>query len=141
MKEDKTIYGKHLMLRIGEVEKFTNLKNENEISNFLKLLISRIGMRVLAGPLVGHENGDELTEGCSGIILLYESHAAIHTYINQKEAFIDIFSCKEFEKQIVLTVISEIFGNYTVIEEQTLTRGHHWNKGLTSEFENWKSKK
>jgi len=129
------------MLRIGEVERFMKLKSENEISNFLKKLISRIEMRILAGPLVRYENSDELKEGCSGIILLYESHAAIHTYVNQKEAFIDIFSCKDFEKQAVLTVISETFGNYTIIEEEVLTRGHHWNMGLISEFKNWTSKK
>lgn len=135
------IYGKHLTLRIGEIEKPTLLKSERTIFDFLKILVNRIGMRILAGPLVGHENGDKLKEGCSGIILLYESHAAIHTYPNQKEAFIDIFSCKDFEKQAVLEVISETFGNYSIIEEKVLSRGHHWDKGLASEFKNWRSKK
>lgn len=134
-------YGKHLMLRIGNIENSIDLKNETVISDFLILLVNRVGMRVMAGPLVGYENSGKLKEGCSGLILLYESHAAIHTYVKQRAAFIDIFSCKEFEKEIVLKVTEEVFGRFTVIEEEVLTRGHHWNKGLTAEYDQWRSKK
>lgn len=129
------------MLRIGKIEKFERLNNEKVIFDFLESLISRMGMRVLAGPLVGHENSGELKEGCSGVILLYESHAAIHTYLKQKEAFIDIFSCKDFETTTVLKVIAETFGEFSILEEQVLTRGHHWNQNLNAEYESWKSKK
>jgi len=135
------IYGKHLLLRIGNIEKFASLNSESTISNFLKVLVTEMGMRILAGPLVGYEQGDELKEGCSGIILLYESHAAIHTYPSKKEAFIDVFSCKEFEKQTALNVIFETFGNHEIIEEKILSRGHHWDKGLVDEFKNWQAKK
>jgi len=135
------IYGKHLMLRIGDIEKTINLKNEKRISDFLELLVNRIGMRVLAGPLVGYESGEKSKEGCSGLILLYESHAAIHTYVNQKEAFIDIFSCKEFDKNTVFIVIAEVFGKFTIIEEKVLIRGDHWDKGLNLEYDEWKTKK
>ncbi len=141
MERSKMIYGKHLMLRIAKIKKHESLNDEEAIFAFLKSLVARLGMRVLAGPVVGNDDSGALKEGCSGIILLYESHAAIHTYTKQKEAFIDIFSCKDFETTTVFKVITATFGDFTILEEQVLSRGHHWNENLDAEYEAWTSKK
>jgi S-adenosylmethionine decarboxylase len=35
--------------------------------------------------------------GVSGVVLIAESHISIHTFPDKQHAFIDIFSCKEFD--------------------------------------------
>ncbi len=89
-------------------------------------------MRVLAGPLFGEELSDCGKSGCYGILILYESHAAIHTYSEIGETFIDIFSCRLFEETLVLNTLSHFFGSFTVKEKNVLERGHHWEADLAS---------
>ena len=56
------------------------LDDEIEVAEFLKKLVAALGMRVRAGPLCGRERGAPEKNGISGAVILYESHAAIHTY-------------------------------------------------------------
>jgi S-adenosylmethionine decarboxylase len=121
---DKDCYGMHLTLRIKNVEKSALLNEKNVIHEFLVRLVTDINMRILAGPLVAEECSNEGKSGCSGLILLYESHAAIHTYVDLKEAFIDIFSCKEFNVECVQKTISDFFGPNLeqALKEWTQTR-------------------
>src|SRR5882724_8617011 len=91
-----TTYGMHLTVRIANVEKQAVLNDRDAVSGFLSDLVDRVGMRVLAGPLVGIEEGVPEKRGMSAVIILYESHAAIHTYPELGEAFLDLFSCKRF---------------------------------------------
>jgi len=134
---DKDCYGMHLTLRITNVEKSTLLNDKNIIHQFLIKLVTDIGMRILAGPLVAEESSNEGKSGCSGLILLYESHAAIHTYVDLKEAFIDIFSCREFNIESVGTTIHEFFGTYTTAEQHILDRGFHWRPTLEQTLKEW----
>ena len=69
------------------------LDDEIEVAKFLKKLVAALGMRVRAGPLCGRNGGAPEKNGISGAVILYESHAAIHTYSQLRAAFLDIFSC------------------------------------------------
>ena len=89
------------------------------------------------GPLVAEECSTEGKSGCSGLILLYESHAAIHTYVDLKEAFIDIFSCREFNVESVQGTINEFFGSHEIVEEQICDRGFHWQTNLQQTLKEW----
>lgn len=133
----KSCYGLHLILRIKDLEKNLSLNDSAVISDFLVSLVGRLKMRILAGPLVEIEEGSPEKSGCSGVVILYESHAAIHTYPFLKEAFIDIFSCKVFEDDIVLNIIRDYFGPYQVAERTLLQRGTHWSASIMKEMQNW----
>jgi S-adenosylmethionine decarboxylase len=42
--------------------------------------------------------GDNPTEwGVSGFVIIAESHISIHTFPDRNTAFVDIFSCKQFD--------------------------------------------
>jgi len=134
---DENCYGMHLTLRIANVEKSEALNLPEIVHKFLVKLVTDIGMRILAGPLVAAEHSDEGKSGCSGLIILYESHAAIHTYVDMREAFLDVFSCKQFNTEQVSETIREFFGEHSITESNLLDRGHHWQTDLQASLSKW----
>ncbi len=94
-------------------------------------------MFILAGPLVGTEPGGPDRFGVSGVVILRESHAAVHTYPGLGEAFIDVFSCRPFDTEVVGSVVTESFGQHRVVESDMLTRGTHWDADVAEQLRSW----
>jgi S-adenosylmethionine decarboxylase len=127
----------HLTMRLSCIERRYALEGAGAVSSLLHAIVDRIGMRVLAGPLVGEENGDPMHRGYSGVIILYESHTAIHTYPDLGEAFLDIFSCRPYDAEMVGDVLREYLGSYTVVEQSVFDRGIHWGANVEREVVSW----
>lgn len=132
-------YGLHLTMRLANIQHRDALDDSATVNEFLVTLVQRIDMRILAGPLAGREEGPPDHQGCSGVVILYESHAAIHTYPLLGEAFLDIFSCKPFNVGVVAEVIAEFFGSHQVIEQGIVDRGIHWSANVQREMTAWRS--
>lgn len=133
----KDVYGLHLMMRVANVRDRAALSDGETINRFLVDLVGELGMNVLAGPMVTEEAGEPQRAGYSGVIILYESHAAIHTYSNLGQAFLDVFSCKPYDVTRVEGVMNRYFGNFEVVEQTTLGRGIHWGTNVEREMETW----
>lgn len=131
------IYGTHLMLRLGGIARFEALDDPDLIQAYLGDLVTGIGMRILAGPYTKTEDADSARYGHSGIVLLYESHAAVHTYPNLRSVFLDVFSCKPFEVSAVLAITEDSFGRFDIVESAVLDRGHHWAVDAETELQRW----
>lgn len=132
-----TTYGLHLTLRLSEVERRDLLDDSQSVADLLVTLVHRIGMRILAGPLAGREEGDRDHSGCSGVVILYESHAAIHTYPERGELFLDIFSCRPFEVADVTDMLHSNLGYFRIVEQGTQQRGIHWSFDINREMTSW----
>ena len=132
-------YGLHLILRLSDIELNEGLDRPDMIAGYLSTLVERIGMRILAGPLVGQELGPAEREGYSGVVILYESHAAIHTYPYLREAFIDVFSCRPFDVPTILSITGEFFGGFEITEQGVFDRGIHWGADIRKEMVAWSS--
>ncbi len=130
-------YGLHLTLRLDSIEDREKLDDPETVKRFLQSLVRRVKMRVLAGPLTGREDGGPDHSGVSGVVILYESHAAIHTYPHLGAAFVDIFSCRDFDHEVVLGVCRDFFGSHRVRELETQTRGRHWGADIEKERLAW----
>ncbi|HMT20353.1 MAG TPA: S-adenosylmethionine decarboxylase [Promineifilum sp.] len=137
----KDVYGLHLMMRVSNVHNRAALNDGEGINRFLVELVHELGMNVLAGPMVTEEAGEPEKSGYSGVIILYESHAAIHTYSNLGEAFLDVFSCKPYDVVRVESVMKRYFGEFEVIEQTTLGRGVHWGTNVEREMESWREQR
>ncbi|MEW6058046.1 MAG: S-adenosylmethionine decarboxylase [Bdellovibrionota bacterium] len=131
------VYGLHLVLRISEVQNIKALADPQMVAQFLIAVVQRIGMRILVGPVVGQEEGPVEKAGCSSVIILYESHAAIHTYPCLGEAFIDVFSCRTFDINLVIETLSDFFGSHRVSEQMLFDRGVHWGREIDKELVAW----
>lgn len=85
-----------------------NINNAQKIKGFIKSLVSKIGMSILAGPIV--TDGIPENPGITALIAIDFSHISIHTFMGKNEALIDIFSCKPFDRDIALTSCLKFFG-------------------------------
>ncbi len=137
---DRTsVYGRHLMMRLDEIENSAALDCPDAIERYLSDLVTGIDMRILSGPHVSTEDGDPERYGHSGVVVLYESHAAVHTYPHRRAMFLDVFSCKEFDTDAVVRLTTEAFGSFQVVESTAVDRGHHWSGDAAGELLRWQA--
>jgi len=93
--------------------------------NVLDELPEVIGMHKIMPPYVFKYDGRDIPEdwGLSGIVLIAESHIAIHTYPEKEYLTVDVFSCKEFNIDEAKEYIIEKF----MVKKYEL---HHIERGL-----------
>ena len=130
-------YGTHLLLLLSSIENGAQLDSPVGLCDFLSHLVTRIGMRVLDGPRAVTESGDQDKYGHSAVVILYESHAAVHTYVARRSLFLDVFSCKPFDDGEVLDACRQLFGAFDVTERLVLNRGTHWNGPAEASVREW----
>ena len=68
--------------------------------------------------------------GISAFVLIAESHITIHTFKEQKHAFVDIFSCKEFDIDKAINILKEAFETNRYTKRITM-RGKEFPKEIT----------
>jgi S-adenosylmethionine/arginine decarboxylase-like enzyme len=78
-------------------------KEEEVLNQWLKDLVERVRMEVVAGPTSVYVN-EPGNEGITGTVTLATSHAAIHVWDAKDPAFFqfDIYSCSQFSADEVL---------------------------------------
>ena len=96
----------HIICDLGNCTK--NLPDAQKIEEFIKSLVSKIGMNILAGPIV--TEGIPENPGITALIAIDFSHISIHTFTNTNETLIDIFSCKPFDRDVALENCLDFFG-------------------------------
>ena len=130
-------YGDELTLRLSRIADTRRLGDDATLTRFMRDLVSRIGMTVIAGPLVATEGGPPEKAGKSAVVILAESHAAIHTYPHLREIFVDIFSCKPFREADVLDEFHRLVGDYEIAERTLTRRGEEWPRDLGAARKLW----
>lgn len=91
------------------------------IYRFLDNLPALIGMEKIGPPqLAVFDDPDKA--GITGIVMIVTSHISVHTYSLKGCIFMDVFSCKELDPQIVIGHTIAVFG-ITEYESRVLSRG------------------
>ncbi len=102
-------FGPHLMLDLYGCPK-EKLSDLNFVLEVLDTLPQKIGMSKIAPPHVFKYKGNGKKDwGVSGVVLIAESHISIHTFPENAHAFIDIFSCKEFDTNFARDELVSLF--------------------------------
>jgi len=81
--------------------------NRDDLRKFVEKVAESVGMKILEGPIVAQ--GVEINPGFSALAIIDYSHISVHTFTKYQEALIDIFSCKEYDRERVLNVCKEFF--------------------------------
>jgi S-adenosylmethionine decarboxylase len=104
-------YGPHLTYD-GYGADPARLNDMKAVFEFLLKIPVIIGMQRLTQPYVmSYDGGDVPTDyGVTGIVIIATSHISIHTYPHDRTFFLDIFSCKWFDREKALAFIREAFG-------------------------------
>ncbi|GAA0449670.1 adenosylmethionine decarboxylase [Actinoplanes capillaceus] len=130
-------YGDELTLRLSGIADTSALDDDAALTRFMRDLVDRIGMTVIAGPLVATETGPPEKAGKSAVVILAESHAAIHTYPQLREILINVFSCKPFHENDVLDEFHRLVGDFRITEHSLARRGEEWPRDLTAARRLW----
>ena len=102
---EKELVHKHLLIK-AEVQNPPT--DEEQTINWMKKLIDKINMNILAGPY-SSKVSKKVNKGLSGVAIIDTSHISIHTWDEQQPALIqlDVYSCKEFKKADVIDCLEE----------------------------------
>lgn len=119
-KEKKPILGYHLILD-SYTENKEALGASDKIQRFLNELTKELQMRIIYGPVVVKESDPpDPAWGLSGFVMIAESHISIHTFPDKEREkgclHADVFSCKGFDKKIVLNKFRHAFGLFGIGE-------------------------
>ncbi len=108
---DDCDFGPHLMAQIN-VKK--NLTMEN-MFDYLENLVKNINMEPISRANIIKARNDKNNKFISGIIVIAQSHIAMHYNLKEKKIFADIFSCSPFEYDLVEDELKSL-GDIELIE-------------------------
>ena len=108
-------FGQHLTIDASSCNE-KRLTDQGLVYDILSTLPKKLGMHKMTLPYaVKWLDPGATVPGISGFVMIAESHISIHTFPEKQYVFIDVFSCKLFDKKIVekfwpgpLTVILKI---------------------------------
>lgn len=123
------MFGPHLMMEASACnrDKLTDIAGLTEL---LEHLPSKMAMTKIMPPYVFKYHGEvEDDWGLSGVVLIAESHIAIHTFPDKGFITVDIFSCKDFDVRMAVDMIVEHFEAKSW-DEQMLMRGREFPRSL-----------
>lgn len=122
-------FGQHLMVD-GYGCDVAKLQDIGLIYEFLSEYPDHIHMTKIMPPYVFKYEGKKPEDwGLSGFVLIAESHISLHTFPDKSYLSLDIFSCKQFDIDLAVGHIKEVFG-IQEMEVNTLERGLHFPNHL-----------
>jgi S-adenosylmethionine/arginine decarboxylase-like enzyme len=87
----------------------SNVSDRDSIYSFNKELIERIDMVAYGEPIIQHLLPGDPKQGYSLMQLITTSNICAHFMDNGGTAYIDIFSCKEFDIETAKSVVAKYF--------------------------------
>lgn len=108
--------GNHFILDIYDCQE----EQISHVENVRPLLHNIIEILNLSKVNESYKQFDPV--GVTGVILLEESHLSIHTWPEKQFAAMDIFSCKPFNSEEIITIVAEHLGTQK-IKTKNIVRG------------------
>jgi len=117
---ENSYWGYHLIVNAGACD-IVSVTSAEHITKFAKELVKRIDMVAYGEPQVIHF-GEDNKAGYTLVQLIETSNICGHFCDDSGDAYLDIFSCKPYDKNVVLQLIDEYFlpnrVNHTFLERQ-----------------------
>lgn len=111
----------HLVLDVLDVKNHT-LKCKLCLKSFLVDSVEMMGMSAMMDPhIISFDNVVPDQTGYSGFVVIAESHLSFHTYPENNLIYIDLFSCREFDVEKLITYVKMAF-NSTNVRIQVIRR-------------------
>lgn len=112
-------FGWHLILDCSKGD-ISRTKDKEYIEKWIKNLVSEIDMIPFGHPQVFHFGDGELA-GFTALQFITTSNILCHFMDDTGNFYLDVFSCKEFDVDIVIKNIQENF-NPVSVRERFITR-------------------
>ena len=117
---NKVLEHKHLIVR---AELNEPPYSPNEIKNWMKYLVDKIGMNILMGPYAVYSDM-EGNAGLTAVTIIETSHIALHVWVEATPALmqLDVYTCSTLDINDVFEAIKE--WEPTKIEYKYIDREH-----------------
>lgn len=104
------IWGHHAIFDCKQCD-YTLTKNPTYIKNFIKQMLLITHMKAYGEPQIEHiiVDDNQSINGYSAVQLMYTSSLVCHFLDNNGDAYIDFFSCKEFDIKLLKRCINKFF--------------------------------
>lgn len=124
------MFGPHLLLEAYGSPK-EKLKDVGIISELLDTYPEKLEMHKIMPPYVFKYDGGEVKEdwGISGVVLIAESHIALHTFPEKEFFTLDIFSCKDFNVRYAVDIALDVL-EPVHFDETVITRGREFPRSV-----------
>jgi len=101
-------WGQHLVLDMGGCNE--NICQKESISDFVKELVEAIKMVAYGEPIIKHFAEHSYEAAGYSLVQLIETSAIMgHFSDNNRDAYLDIFSCKSIDQEIAIQVVRKHF--------------------------------
>ena len=133
------MFGPHLIIDGSKCDT-TKLADRLLVERILSDYPRAIGMTRIGGPyMFEYQAPDPAYSGVSGLVVIAESHIAIHTFPALDYFTMDIFSCKNFDHEVAIDYIRDALGvkemDRMLVQRGLSFRGpHHGPLGATDEL-------
>ena len=100
---------KHLIVR-ADIGWCPQEEDLNKISDWIRSLIKKIDMKLLAGPYTTYVN-EKGNKGMTSVAIIETSHIALHIWdeISPGLMQLDVYSCADFNPPDVFDKVNELF--------------------------------
>ena len=100
---------KHLIVR-ADIGWCPQEENLNKISDWIRGLIKKIDMKLLAGPYTTYVN-EKGNKGMTSVAIIETSHIALHIWDEVSPGLmqLDVYSCADFNPPDVFDKVNELF--------------------------------
>jgi len=137
--KETPLFGPHLIID-GSRCNTQKLADRILVEQVLNEYPTAIGMTKIGGPyMFEYQAPDPAYSGVSGLVVIAESHIAIHTFPELDYFTLDIFSCKNFDHELAIRYIKDAF-EVAEMDRMLVQRGlsfhgpHHGRLGATDEL-------
>ena len=118
-------FGPHLMLDCRQCN-YAKISDLGYVWDFLNDLPEQIGMTKIIQPYVFPYSGlIPEDKGITGMVVIAESHLTFHSFTEKDYFFFDLFSCKPFDTERVVELVTEHF-EVKSYERHDAFRGLHF---------------
>jgi S-adenosylmethionine decarboxylase len=133
------VFGPHLIIDGSRCDT-KKLGDRNLVEQVMNDYPKAIGMTKIGGPyMFEYQAPDPAYSGISSIVVIAESHIAIHTFPELDYFTMDIFSCKNFDHETAIAYIRDAF-DVKEMDRMLVQRGlnfrgpHHGKQGATDDL-------
>ena len=100
---------KHLIVR-ADISWCPQEEDLNKISDWIRSLIKKIDMKLLAGPYTTYVS-EAGNKGMTSVAIIETSHIALHIWdeVNPGLMQLDVYSCADFNPQDIFNKVNELF--------------------------------
>ena len=99
--------GRHIRVEAYNVSKEVTM-NYHLFYEFLKELPAKVDMGALTPPII--VKGIPENPGLTGVLVIDYSHISFHAFTDKNRVNFDLYSCKDFDSEIVIEHAEKYFG-------------------------------